>query len=500
MRLKHIVLCLLPLSIAACVLKPKSERAIQSETSIVTKNYKWDKKELTVCFMDSKEQFESYEKQNLFVEKSNATAFNLLPLFDKQKKDIQTAVEISFNKENLGLKFIGWKTCTDAEIPDVAVGFSYSPFQVDLSVSAIGDPSKRYKTKKINIVRLNLGYYTYLDENALEISQRHNADRALQSQMIEDYKSYDIISSIVHEFGHIAGLHHEHYRTDSYEMMKAADINFNSNSAKNLIVSNEQLKLSASEESKDFQFVGEYDPFSAMNYMRGSNYIMLEIALDCLEKKHDSLSPEEFKIVCDYNQIKKFTRRDSNENYLSVGDIEALKVLYLGSAVPKKLNADAQKKYAWIKQAKIIIEKHQLKFPQVLNEQPVDIPLEALFCPFNQDSQVKVIRILADKNANITRAWYSQNKYKLPYFYYYGFEFTSIQKSNACENCVDLGANYKNQSFKTNVKFKAPGERFVLRINDLSTNLECYKDDILLLNEVLKAQKMRDGREIPTNF
>lgn len=469
----HILLSVFLLCTASCSTTQNTRDPQSVASSIVTKKYKWSKSKVSVCFIDSEKQFQNFNQQDLFVnEASNVKELVITPISGQFKADIKAAVESSFNTQKTGLQFVGWNDCGQS-IPDVAIVFSNSPNDNTLSVSEIGDPAKKHNIKKINLVRLNSGYFLATDNLMKEISEKHQLEKPNLIKMINDFKSFQKFSSIAHEFGHLAGLHHEHFREDHAEALKNIDLTFDSTYAQNLLATTKMSNLN----TDDFLVVSEFDPFSAMNYMRNSNYAALEIAINCHNNKYANYSTDDLKHICNFNYLNQLIMRKPGENYLSTGDIYSLKILYKNAPQGNKNQVGDQPLYQWTKTTKVLVEKYQLKFPLTLQDKiSIDVPKEALYCSFNQESQNKIIRILMVNN-ELARAWYHQSTYEKANAYNYGYEFDSIRKNSKCDHCYDLAANYNGIPFKTSVELKNAGLT-TLKIEDLNAQIGCLTTDV----------------------
>ena len=165
---------------------------------IFEEQVRWDKQRLKVCFYDNVEQLkiinfaygtdlETVEKQGFMPE-----------FFDSSEKaTIRRMVNLNYTYVNTGIHFIGWKNCSRSPEADVVI------------MKAGKIPRRFWFGKKPKFLgQSTIGQNGFLGEDGGFRKGPKN------------FKSTVLLSvmhpmTIVHEFGHLAGLRHEHIRPEA---------------------------------------------------------------------------------------------------------------------------------------------------------------------------------------------------------------------------------------------------------------------------------------------
>lgn len=190
-------------------------------TSTGHKSIIWNKKELKVCWLD-----------NLSVPRINFSQLQLkniealgkfVTLDDRYKNIITSSIQDEFAKEKTGIYFVGWKTCESIDSSDVVIliGSSGEQRKNPQGEASIG----RTDSEELNLIReADKKAYVFIDVSMWEEGTKWTR---------EDYIKF----LTLHEFGHIAGLRHEH------------------------------IRVLEGEKRLDAQFFSIYDSHSVMNYI-----------------------------------------------------------------------------------------------------------------------------------------------------------------------------------------------------------------------------------------
>lgn len=207
----------------------------------------WDKNTVTVCFLDEQHQlgqtrFGTTDEE--FKKNGFAPTFNS----SEEKEIIKTTINNTFTKATTGIHFNGWKNCSEEATADVLImkaekvkGFIFKkrpPFKGYASIGENGAVTsegrfvKSYQTKPFVIL------YTF--------------DPAI----------------IVHEFGHLAGLRHEHVHPEAKKVDSSC-----------------YSALYSKEITTEYSVVTEYDRASIMNYCRINNKYNKSSALSSKDRE-----------------------------------------------------------------------------------------------------------------------------------------------------------------------------------------------------------------------
>lgn len=202
----------------------------QAPASIYERGAEWDKDEIVVCFLDD---FSQLNDTTIRADNESSRKQKFTPNFlDTNSKDrIKKVINTYYTKKLTGISFIGWKNCSESNEYDVMLmrGDKYQrkilpSKKPEFNAAAfIGDPSKETKYYHPKIKK---GYIIF--------------------NKINDY----VIS---HEFGHVAGLRHEHVHPDAVKVEKNCNAKYFTEDLSTAVIL-------------------EYDSASIMNYCRMPTY------------------------------------------------------------------------------------------------------------------------------------------------------------------------------------------------------------------------------------
>lgn len=195
----------------------------------------WDKKAVTTCFYDNEAQLALTRLESLEVTKKNYD-FRPKSLSRWERQKVVETVMANFSKERTGIHFVGWKPCSQERNPDLIVLeakgkvplFTRPTFN---GRAVIGEEG--YATAD---AQGNLGFF-------------YKSGRVSHVALYTQNRG-----TVIHEFGHVAGLRHEHVHEESRK-----DPNCRGN-ATSLDFSDLEPIYSTAE------IVTDYDPQSIMNY------------------------------------------------------------------------------------------------------------------------------------------------------------------------------------------------------------------------------------------
>lgn len=203
----------------------------------------WDKTEIVACWYDSPSQLPETKLES---EETAKKKFDFLPrvLKDKDKKKVKEVITRNFTPAQTGIHFVGWKPCSQTPNRDVIV--------------------MRAKSKVFLLDRPGFNGRATIGESGILARAEDGPigfwDKEEKTPTIALYSTFMNpigAGTIVHEFGHTAGLRHEHIHEDSYE-----DKNCHSMMVPLNFEKPEELETP----HVSSVFVTEYDPTSIMNY------------------------------------------------------------------------------------------------------------------------------------------------------------------------------------------------------------------------------------------
>lgn len=218
----------------------------------------WDKKDVRVCWYNSPEQLVSRE---------DIYTLHFTPLTQEQKSHYQQLTEKNYSPEKTGVHFVGWRDCSEkdemstsdaiimANTGDLQSGFwGYSDLALgyeDSSTTSDGhydksffsriDQETRMSSKRV--VRLALDRIAEVVTPLNNILNRSSSLLAEEVEVLRD-------ATFIHELGHLAGMRHEHARTDRDLKLHSAF----------------QFRLSEDQLSSATTYHTPYDHLSIMNY------------------------------------------------------------------------------------------------------------------------------------------------------------------------------------------------------------------------------------------
>ena len=205
----------------------------------------WDKKEVRVCFGNETHQSRSWVSRE---------AFDFIEYSNEQKKWIKDIITKEYNLKDTGISFVGFENCTPTLDNIDVILFRFEP--------AIPEGEGPYNVKG--------GMATVGEKGDLRTINSHNAEESKEEDKADfpqlnvvilktggaNEKKVDPASYIqllaLHEFGHTAGLRHQHI------IMKSAQRDPNCQNFKTTMKSEPIFESTI--------FTGDYDFNSVMNY------------------------------------------------------------------------------------------------------------------------------------------------------------------------------------------------------------------------------------------
>lgn len=161
--------------------------SVSSHAGIIEPLVKWKKKKITVCFANSTKTVSGKVHQD------RLQNIKLYKFSEAEKDMIIRVVEGEFSQEGTGIHFTGWENCEANPVADAVISksktsalfglFSNPHYQGRSSIGQDGDSSKSYSTITGKLPLLTIVNF-----------------------------SPEVIA---HEFGHLAGLRHEHINPEA---------------------------------------------------------------------------------------------------------------------------------------------------------------------------------------------------------------------------------------------------------------------------------------------
>lgn len=203
----------------------------------------WNKKRIVTCWYDSPALLAETKLES---EENTEKKFDFKPraLKKRDKIKVQEVITRNFTAASTGIYFVGWKECSQTPDRDVII--------------------MRAKSKKFLIDRPGFNGRATIGEDGV-FSETENGelgfwDKSGKTPTIALYST--IINpigpgTIVHEFGHTAGLRHEHIHEDAYQDKRCHSpfVTLDWDKPKEL-----ELPYDSA------VFYTQYDPTSIMNY------------------------------------------------------------------------------------------------------------------------------------------------------------------------------------------------------------------------------------------
>lgn len=171
--------------------------SMSSKAGIVEPNTLWDKTAVVTCWYDQEAQLGLTIINSVKMAKQK---YDFVPkeLSKKEKEKVQQAVERNFSPTRTGIHFIGWKDCSQTENPDLIVMEAKSRIPI------------------LNRPGFN-GRAVIGEEGLFSADEQTGATGYFgKSGLVSNVALYTQQSgTVVHEFGHVAGLRHEHIQEEA---------------------------------------------------------------------------------------------------------------------------------------------------------------------------------------------------------------------------------------------------------------------------------------------
>ena len=207
----------------------------------------WNKNKINVCFLDEQHQLEQTAlgtTEESFKKNGFTPAFLTL----EEKEIIKTTINNTFYPSITGIHFVGWKNCSQESM-------------IDVIIMKAGKVKGLIFNKKAPFKG-----FASIGENGL-LTKEGYIGKKLESKALVALQVFDP-AVIVHEFGHIAGLRHEHIHPE------AKKIDSGCHSA-----------LYSKESPINDSVLTTYDRASIMNYCRINNHYTKTSALSALDRE-----------------------------------------------------------------------------------------------------------------------------------------------------------------------------------------------------------------------
>lgn len=170
--------------------------------NLVEPDIKWDKKEVSVCFAD----FSHYKKSYLSEKEPDLNETNVIAYTQSHKEALEDIIIQEYTKERTGIAFIGWKDCQEQPDSDVYLFRISDSGAGFIGVASQGEAGEQtfeevgiFSKKKVKVYRKqNKDKKAFLALNTALLKSAR-LSRVSEFQM-----------TALHEFGHLAGLQHEH--------------------------------------------------------------------------------------------------------------------------------------------------------------------------------------------------------------------------------------------------------------------------------------------------
>lgn len=284
---------------------------------------KWENPEIEVCWWDYETQVPSYLK-TLDSRLSEIITFDYYRpriMTDKRKLIVKEIINANYKKEATGIHFTGWKNCSESESSRVIL-FGISGFQqikqITGDVFSLKNQKGPYRERNQTDIYSGLFHGRASIGNRLK-DQKINAFLIIQDNLLSQQSFTDEFLELtaIHEFGHLAGLRHEHIRIEKAYSDPLCELSrqFNHNGVHE-------------GPDKTTLFTSEYDQKSIMNYCYLKNLSEISKVMKLGEVSDHyqiKLIKDILNIQCDFNQKDCFKGLVK----LSQGDIHALQCLYV---------------------------------------------------------------------------------------------------------------------------------------------------------------------------
>lgn len=210
-KLKCLISCFLLVATAGILFifsYTPTQQTDMSSFGIIAEDYTWEKRSISVCWADK----ELGEELPQFGVMRTATQEITTELNDNDKLAVQKKVQEQFNKASVGIEFVGWQKCDPAVKPDMyifafdemAYAEYYQPGEAEVGTSCeMFNPDLRKKEIRKRVE--GQPGYIFLSKATI---------KKLGPKVFKN-PEVSFIRSSLHEFGHVAGLLHEHYHKDA---------------------------------------------------------------------------------------------------------------------------------------------------------------------------------------------------------------------------------------------------------------------------------------------
>lgn len=296
---------------------------------LMDRSKKWDKPILTVCWVDEAEKQLTADVSWNSIKIKLVDELITFPSVETTQA-VEKAVTDSF--QNAGIQFSGWKKCSETVNADVLLIYSD---EMPLFSAAIGKPDAGQTKTGIRIS--GLGYSDTLSDRIKETRQYVVENRV---EKLKQYAQNNFLYLSVHEFGHVAGLEHEHLRTDGMHEFYKSDLSF-----KQMGSTDHEILLDYSIRQgylKDMEKIGSYDPFSLMNYMHDRLFTpLLKVRFFC------ELNPTD-KMCIGENWKPLMPESRGTRGFFSEGDVETLRFVYLQEEPKGLWKKESQRLVKWL--------------------------------------------------------------------------------------------------------------------------------------------------------
>ncbi|MBC7691033.1 MAG: hypothetical protein H7222_04640 [Methylotenera sp.] len=342
-----------------CSLSPKSVK------SNITQNNKWNKTAVSVCFATTSKDLTDAAYKAPSTTSRFPAEISVKPFTELLRSSAKSAIMATYTSESTGIHFVGWKDCSPSGEPKADVVLFIGPETSPgiATAGTIGDPAKDVDRNPSGHRQTSICINPLLFQST-EFPAFERFSRALDAKLsAADYVKAAGGESfwqkaLVHEFGHVAGLYHEHNRSEAESGSVNTAPLFESQ-RKSLIQGTRTESLAKVDQPVP---TGAYDFQSAMSYeWRMTKEFAVRTKFFC--QKLDQLSASEAMsnpLIRDTLRIYEISRKDpeaakgslndlfcagapyeklllssqmANRTLLSPGDREALASMYLARPV-----------------------------------------------------------------------------------------------------------------------------------------------------------------------
>jgi hypothetical protein len=157
----------------------------------------WDKKAIVTCWYDSAPQLALTRIKSEEVAREK---YDFVPkeLSKREKRKVMEAVNLNFTPSRTGIHFVGWKGCSQTPNPDLIV--------------------MEAKSKIFIFDRPDFNGRAVIGEEGVSTTMSDGSRGFwIKSGRVSNIALYtQNRGTVVHEFGHVAGLRHEHIHEDAF--------------------------------------------------------------------------------------------------------------------------------------------------------------------------------------------------------------------------------------------------------------------------------------------